>query len=57
MIIEVVSIEENQDGSALVVFDMDQEAKECFIRIGIIKSLMDGLNSAKELNTEKSDEG
>lgn len=39
--IEVVSFTENEDGSALVVFDMDKEALETFAKIGLLKVLTD----------------
>ena len=57
MKIEVVSVEDQEDGSAFVAFDMDEEAKETFIRIGIIKSLMDALEAAEKLKAEKTNEG
>ena len=56
MQIEVVSVVENEDGSANVVFDMDVEAKETFLRLGIMKALMDSVAAAEKYKVEENKE-
>jgi len=51
-IIEVESIEELEDGSASIVFSMDNETLKLFAGIGIKKVLMD---SIQELPSDMSD--
>jgi hypothetical protein len=52
MEVRVVSIEDQEDGSALVVFDMDEEAKDAFIRAGIMSALIKGLEQAEKFKGE-----
>lgn len=39
--LEIVSIEDNDDGSATVVFDVDQETLKHFAGIGLLKIIRD----------------
>ena len=43
MILEVLNIEDNDDGSATIIVDMDQETLKKFASIGIIKVLKDSV--------------
>lgn len=52
MEVRVVSIEDQEDGSALVVFDMDEEAKDAFIRAGIMSALLNGIEQAEKFKGE-----
>ena len=52
MKIEVVSVEDQEDGSAIVVFDIDEEAKDAFIRVGIMGALIKGLEQAEKFKGE-----
>jgi len=51
--IEVVSVNENEDGSMSVTFDMDQEFVIAFAKIGLLKVLID---SAKDVLGEEVDD-
>jgi hypothetical protein len=51
--IEVVSVNENEDGSMSVTFDMDQESVIAFAKIGLLKVLID---SAKDVLKEEVDD-
>jgi hypothetical protein len=51
--IEVVSVNENEDGSMSVTFDMDQESVIAFAKIGLLKVLID---SAKDVLGEEVDD-
>lgn len=54
MILEVLEIKDNDDGSAIITLDMDHETLKTFAGIGIIKALKD---SAEEvINTQNLDE-
>ena len=46
--IQVVKIIENDDGSATVVFDMDQELIKLFAEIGLRKVLMDSIHTVQD---------
>ena len=52
MKIEVVSIEDQEDGSAIVVFDIDKEARDAFIRAGIMSALIKVLEQAEKFKGE-----
>ena len=51
--IEVVSVNENEDGSMSVTFDMDQESVIAFAKIGLLKVLID---SVKDVLGEEVDD-
>ena len=54
MILEVLDIKDNDDGSAILTVDMDYETLKTFAGIGIIKALKD---SAEEvINAQNLDE-
>jgi hypothetical protein len=52
--IEVFEVCEHQDGSASFEFILGEEAKDCFLRIGILKGLQDQVDRvlAKELDID-----
>lgn len=52
--IEVISFEENEDGSATVVVDMDYETLLLFAKKGLLSTLTEAANKIVEEN--KSDE-
>jgi len=51
--IRIVNWEENEDGSANVVFEMSEEEKEQFAAIGILQCIKEGI---KLTEGEDSDE-
>jgi len=54
VILEVLEIKDNDDGSAIITLDMDHETLKTFAGIGIIKALKD---SAEEvINAQNLDE-
>ena len=56
MKLEVTSYIENDDGSATVVFYMDNETLHCFAKIGIMKALTEAAERTKEEHGEKNDD-
>ena len=48
--VEVIDVVENEDGSATVVLDMDSEAAQAFLSLGVLRAIQLGLDA-----TEKSD--
>ena len=48
MKIDVLTFDEEEDGSATVVFNLDAEAIAEFVKIGILKALIDAANDSKE---------
>jgi hypothetical protein len=52
MKLEVTSYTENDDGSATVVFDMDNDTLHCFAKIGIMKALTEAVERTKEEHGE-----
>lgn len=56
MKIEVVTIDENEDGSADVVFNMDEESISALLRLGIITALRNGIEEAEKYKVEKEQE-
>ena len=48
--VEVIDIVENEDGSAIVVLDMDSEAAHAFLSLGVLRAIQLGLDA-----TESSD--
>ena len=51
--IEVVSVNENEDGTMSVTFDMDQESVIAFAKVGLLKVLID---AAKDVLNEEVDD-
>lgn len=51
--IEVVNVEEHEDGSATYTFDMNEPAKKFFIKEGIMSVLMKSVKNVMEENDEK----
>ena len=56
MKLEVTSYIENDDGSATVVFDMDNDTLHCFAKIGILKALTEAAERTKEEHGEKKND-
>jgi hypothetical protein len=54
---QVISFKENEDGSAIVTFDLTDEEKELFLINGIRAAILDGLKATKgwvpEITEEK----
>ena len=49
--VEVIDVVENEDGSAIVVLDMDSKAAQAFLSLGVLRAIQLGLDA-----TEESDE-
>ena len=56
MKLEVTSYSENEDGSAQVVFDMDNDTLHCFAKIGILKVLTEAAELTKEEHGEEKND-
>lgn len=52
MILEVIDIKENNDGSATITVDMDQETLKIFAGIGIVKALKDSAEDINKINAK-----
>ena len=48
--VEVIDIVENEDGSATVVLDMDSEAAQAFLSLGVLRAIEVGLEAAESSN-------
>lgn len=46
MRIEVIKVVDNEDGSATVEFDMDEDSLRVFAKIGVLKALSDAAKEA-----------
>ena len=49
--VEVIDVVENEDGSAIVVLDMDSKAAQAFLSLGVLRAIQLGLDA-----TENGDE-
>lgn len=52
MILEVIDIKDNDDGSATIIVNMDQETLKTFAGIGIIKALKDSAEDINKINAK-----
>ena len=50
MRIEVLDVVDLPDGGANIIMDMDENSKEQFARIGILKVLTDAINDTLDYN-------
>ena len=50
MLINVVLLKENEDGSAVYSFDLSEDVKDALLRFGILKAIEAGIEAAKELH-------
>ena len=46
--VEVIDVVENEDGSATVVLDMDSEAAQAFLSLGVLRAIELGLDATEE---------
>ena len=46
--VEVIDVVENEDGSATVVLDMDSEAAQAFLSLGVLRAIQLGLDATEE---------
>ena len=52
VILEVIDIKDNDDGSATIIVDMDQETLKIFAGIGITKALKDSAEDINKINAK-----
>lgn len=45
--VEVIDVVENEDGSATVVLDMDSEAAQAFLSLGVLRAIEVGLEATE----------
>ena len=45
--VEVIDVVENEDGSATVVLDMDSEAAQAFLSLGVLRAIQLGLDATE----------
>ena len=48
--VEVIDVVENEDGSATVVLDMDSEAAQAFLSLGVLRAIEVGLEATESSN-------
>ena len=46
--VEVIDVVENEDGSATLVLDMDSEAAQAFLSLGVLRAIQLGLDATEE---------
>ena len=46
--VEVNDVVENEDGRAIVVLDMDSEAAQAFLSLGVLRAIQLGLDATEE---------
>lgn len=52
--VEVLSVTDNPDGSANVVFDFSEEDVMAFFRAGVLQAIKNGIAQAEVLNPERT---
>ena len=53
---EVVLIQENEDGSAILQFDFSKEELDALTRYGIVTAIMNGVKEAEKLHPNYGEE-
>ena len=49
---DVICVKENEDGSAVYTFDLNEEEQTAMVRLGIITAIKNSLEEAKEYSPE-----
>ena len=49
---DVIFVKENEDGSAVYTFDLNEEDKLSLLRLGIMTAIKNGIEEAKEYSPE-----
>lgn len=51
--VEVIEVVENEDGSATVVLDMNSEAAQAFLSLGVLRAIQLGLDATESSEEEQ----